>query len=340
MPLDKEQPIPTTLGRRHDVDWLRVMAMGLLIVYHIMISFQPWGHKILFIQNGVSMERAWMIMEMINVWRIPILFMVSGMGVRFAMERRNWRQMLKDRTVRILVPLAFGVFFICPITVFFGLKYYENKLVYFPNTGHLWFLANIYLYVLILLPVLAYLRNHPNNRFLRLLSKLFRRPIALFLTALPLMIEAWIVNPENFPSYAKTAHGFWIGLAAFFTGFVFISLKDVFWKAAKGVRHSALALALLLYLLRMLVFRADGEPNALIAFESMCWMLAILGYGSLHLNKPSKKLAYLSQAVYPVYIIHMPVQTAISYFLLPLPLPATLKLAALLAGTFGICLLL
>ncbi len=314
--------------------------MGLLIVYHTMISFQPWAEKILFIQNGESLEKPWMIMELINVWRIPILFMVSGMGVCFAMERRNWKQLLKDRTLRILVPLLFGIFFICPINVFVGLKYYEGKSVYYPNTGHLWFLANIFLYVLLLLPLLNYLKNHPENPFLRTLSKWLSYPALLFLSALPLMAEAWLVNPEIFPAYAKTPHGFWLGMVAFITGFVFISLKDVFWRAVEGLRRGSLTVAFLLYLVRLLVFQMKGEPNALIAFESMSWMLAILGYGSVYINKPSAILTRLSKAVYPVYIIHMPVQYSISYYLLPLPLPVILKLVLLLAGTFGISLLI
>jgi len=72
----------------------------------------------------------------------------------------------------------------------------------------------------------------------------------------------------------------------------------------------------------------------------MSWMLAILGYGSLYLNKSSAGLLYLGKAVYPVYIIHLPVQYWISYYLLPLPLPAMLKLCLLLAGTLGLCLLI
>ena len=69
-------------------------------------------------------------------------------------------------------------------------------------------------------------------------------------------------------------------------------------------------------------------------------MLAILGYGSLYLNKPSDRLAYCSKAVYPVYIIHMPVQYCIAYYLFPLHLPVILKLSLLLAGTFGGSLLI
>jgi peptidoglycan/LPS O-acetylase OafA/YrhL len=41
-----------------------------------------------------------------------------------------------------------------------------------------------------------------------------------------------------------------------------------------------------------------------------------------------------------VYIVHLPVQFTTAYFLLPLPLPAYLKLILLLVGTFGVSVLL
>ena len=230
--------------RRHDVDWLRVMALGLLIIYHVALSFQPWASKLLFIQNEESLPGLWIVMSMINVWRLPILFLISGMGVRFALERRDWKQLLKDRTARILVPFVFGFFFICPINLSVGLKYYGKPTSYIPNPGHLWFLANIFLYVLLLLLPLIVFKNNTNHLAIRFLSRLlfscgqrivsvkplfiFRRPLGLFLIALPLMAEAWLVAPKIFPAYAFTPHGFWLGMVCFVTGFVFISLGDVF----------------------------------------------------------------------------------------------------------------
>jgi glucan biosynthesis protein C len=329
-----------TWQRRYDVDWLRTLALGLLIIYHVVVSFQPWAHLILFIQNGQSLEWLWIGMALFNVWRIPLLFVVSGMGVCFAMQRRNWKQLLGDRSLRILLPLVFGALCITPIFLLFALMYYNRPLRYLPHPGHLWFLANIFAYVILLLPLLAYLKNHPDCLFMKMLTRLFRRAWALFLLAPALMLEAWLVNPEHFPAYAHSAHGFWLGLVCFFLGFIFISIKDVFWTGVAKVRHGALALALLLYLVRLLVFRLEGMPNALTGLESYCWLLAVLGYASIYLNRPSDKLAYFSKAVYPVYIIHMPVQFAIARYLLPLDMPAVLKLILLLAGTFGISLLL
>ena len=136
--------------RRYDIDWLRVLALGLLIIYHAIVSFQPWGYLIAFPQNEDSLEKLWIPMGLINIWRIPILFIISGMGVRFAMGSRNWRALLKDRTIRIFVPYIFGFFFICPINLYLASIYFKEIELggYIPNPGHLWFLGNIFTYVL------------------------------------------------------------------------------------------------------------------------------------------------------------------------------------------------
>jgi surface polysaccharide O-acyltransferase-like enzyme len=327
------------LPRRHDVDWLRTLAIGLLIIFHIVLSFQSWAASIGFPQNDELLEELVPLISMLSVWRIPLLFLISGMGVRFAMERRDWRQLLKDRTVRILIPFLFGTYVLGTLfAVMMPRVGWQAK--YTLNFGHLWFLLNIYLYVVWLLSTMVYLKANPDRAFLRRLSTVIRWRFGLFLFALPLMLEALLTKPEFFALYVDTVHGWLLGLVCFFYGFVFIATQEDFWPAVVRVRWSALVAASSVYLVRMLVFALQGEPAWLTAFECMSWMLAILGFGSLCLNKPSRSLRYFSRAVYPVYIVHLPVQFTIAYFVLPTGMPAYLKLALLLVGTFGISLLL
>lgn len=331
----------STVQRRYDVDWLRTLALGLLIIYHVTITFQPWAPFIGFIVNDEPLEWLWTVMSMLNVWRIPILFLISGMGVYFAMERRDWRQLLADRAVRILLPFAFGYFFIVPIIAAAVTQFYGIRTTYMPGAGHLWFLGNIFAYVVLLLPFLAYWKRHPDNAVLRFLARVFQHPLALFMLTIPLMIEATTLQPGmEYAAYAETWHGFWLGMICFLTGYILVSLKDNFWGAVRGVRWVALILAFGLYLMRMSEVRVGSLQNALLGFESMSWMLAVIGFGSVYLNHPSKALRHLSTAVYPVYILHLPVQFVLSYFVIPLEMAAELKLLLLLGGTFGISLLL
>jgi len=321
--------------RRYDIDWLRTLALGLLIIYHATIGFQSWAKEIFIIQNQQPLEALWPLMAMFNVWRIPILFVVSGMGVCFAMEHRTWKLLLKERTSRILVPFIFGFFCICPITTYIACLYYDIKPAYLPNPGHLWFLGNIFIYVLLLLPLLFYFQKRPQNAVSKIFTQCFRHPTGLYLVTLPFLVEAVLIQPEYFSLYVGTSHGFWLGLLCFLTGFILISLKDVFWCAVEGVRHLALTMAFGLYLVRLLFFGLES-PAFVTAFESTNWIFAILGYGSIYLNKSSPILTYLSKAVYPVYIIHWPIQFALSYYLFPLSLPAPIKLLILLLTTLGL----
>ena len=116
--------------RRYDIDSLRVIAIGLLLIYHIAIIFQPWAMFIGFIRSDESMEGLWKPMTMLNVWRIPFLFYVSGMGVYFAMRKRNIKQLLLDRGKRILLPYVFGIVAIAPLHILVFQKYYNMPLDY------------------------------------------------------------------------------------------------------------------------------------------------------------------------------------------------------------------
>ena len=324
--------------RRHDVDCLRTLALGLLIIYHCVISFQPWARLLYFPQNERSLEWLWPLMAAINVWRIPILFVISGMGVCFAMARRTWRQLLIDRTVRILVPLVFGSLAICPISAFLSLRFYGVPAAYIPNTGHLWFLLNIYLYAVLLIALLRVLDRRLGS-ISGMLVRLVGRPWGLPLLALPMALEAVLVNPESFCIYFGNLHGWLLGLLCFLLGFALASAQDAVWHSVARARWYALAVAVCLYLVRFAVFDLWQAPNGLTAVESMSWMCAILGFGSLHLNRPFRILGYLGKAVYPVYIIHMPVQFGLASLLVPLTLPPLLKLVLLLVGTLGFSLL-
>ena len=244
-------------------------------------------------------------MGLINIWRIPLLFIISGMGVCFAMRRRNWKELLKDRAKRILLPLIFGSFFIVPISGYLYQEFNNLDTMYLPNGGHLWFLGNIFIYVLVLCPIFFVLKRNPDNLLLRCCNWVLKFPAALYLFTIPFIIEAELVAPpQGFASYANTPHGFWLGLLAFLTGFIFISLGDVFWRAVERIKIIALGIAIPLFLVRMIVFQFGG-PFFMTVIESWSWLFAVIGFGSTYLNRPSSALAYLSKAVYPVYILHM-----------------------------------
>jgi peptidoglycan/LPS O-acetylase OafA/YrhL len=328
----------TTPERRYDIDWLRVIAIGLLLIYHIGIGFQPWGVFIGFIQSPDSLEGLWVPMSMLNIWRIPLLFFVSGMGVCFAMVRRNWKALMLERARRILLPFLFGVIAIVPLHYLLWQSFYRQELAYVPQAGHLWFLANIFAYVVLLAPLFFYLKKQKTAWLPRAIRRWMATPIGWLVMAGVFMLETVLVKPESYELYATTWHGFVIGGLAFLFGFLFVYTGPSFWKNLRSWRWALLALAMGLFLIRYLVFDLEA-PMSLKALETCAWVFALLALAFAYLNRPGKALSYLTRAAYPVYILHMVFLYLASYFLMPLELSPWIKLLLVAVLTFGGCLL-
>ena len=328
-----------TTERRHDIDWLRVIAIGLLLIYHIAIIFQPWAMMIGFIRSEELMVDLWKPMTALNVWRIPLLFYVSGMGVYFAIRKRNWGNLLKERSKRILLPFIFGIIAITPLHMYIFQAYYNLPLSYFPHAGHLWFLGNIFVYVLLLSPLFFYLKRIDRGKFAKALSAFMANPFGPLSVSIFFVVEVLLVKPQIFELYAETWHGFFLGLLAFFFGFLFVYSGEKFWNTMMKWRWLYLGLAIALYVVRYSVFGLTS-PSYLMVLESNCWIFSLFGFAYRYLNKPSSILSYLSQAAYPVYIIHMFVLYAGAAIFLPLEMPVVLKFILIVGFTAVVCYLL
>lgn len=294
----------SAVNRRYDIDWIRVIAIGLLLIYHLTIGFQSWGIMIGFIANDNSWGSLWIPMTMLNVWRIPLLFFVSGMGVYFAMQNRNWAQLLKDRAYRIGIPFVFGSVAIVPIHLYLWQSYYKMSPQYTPSPGHLWFLGNIFAYVVLLSPLFFYFKRKEDGKFVQGIKKLFSTPLGLILVIGVFIVEAIIIKPYPYEMYAMTWHGFFLGFLAFFFGFCFVLSGSPFWNMIVKWRWAFLTIAVMLFSIRFIHFQMN-TPVYLLVTESDCWIISVFSFGYRYLNHSGKTLSYLSQAAYPVYILHM-----------------------------------
>jgi peptidoglycan/LPS O-acetylase OafA/YrhL len=321
-----------TSNRRYDIDWLRVIAIGLLLIYHIAIGFQPWGVMIGFIANKKPWESLWIPMTMLNIWRIPLLFFVSGMGVYFAIRKRNWKQLLQERAGRILLPFLFGMFLIVPIHVYLWQNYYQLDLNYAHHPGHLWFLGNIFVFVAVLSPVFFYLKRNEDGKIATWIKRGLSHPLGLLPVIAAFMAEVLLVDPRPYEMYAMTWHGFFLGLLAFFFGFCFVLSGPAFWNMMLKWRWLFFAAAAILFVVRLTQFQ-QFPPNYLLAIETNCWIFSVFAFGYKYLNHPSKTLSYLSQAAYPVYIVHMIFLYLGSLLIFPLDMEVPLQFILVLAFT-------
>ncbi len=321
--------------RRYDIDWVRVIAIGLLLLYHTAIGFQPWGIMIGFIANKKTWEPLWIPMTMLNVWRIPLLFFVSGMGVYFAIQNRNWIQLIQERASRILLPFVFGMLVIIPIGTWIWQSYYNmnfayNVLMY--NPGHLWFLGNIFVYVVMWSPLFFYLKRNENGWLTRAIKRILSQPLGLLLVIAAFVAEVQIVQPNPYELYAVTWHGFFLGMLAFFFGFCFVLSGDGFWKMILKWKWLFISSAASLYIYRLSQFQMR-VPNYQLAIESIFWIFSVFAFAHRYLNRPSKELDYLSQAAYPVYILHMIFLYAGSWLMFPLDIPVQMQFILVLLFT-------
>jgi glucan biosynthesis protein C len=345
--------------RRHDLDWLRVIVFGLLILYHVGMFFVPWGFHI---KNNIIYPEIRWPMLFVNQWRLPILFVISGMGTFYALAKRSGGQFAKERIQRLLLPLVIGILLIVPPQVYFErldkgqfsggyFDFWPSKafIGVYPEGNfswhHLWFLPYLLLFSLVLIPVFLYLRQNPNTWILRKMRVLAGKTFGLFWLIIPLYVWESLLEPF-FPS-THALWGDWFNvvnyITLFFYGFLLISVKDVFWKTVMENRRKYFYMGLAGFTL-MIGLRILYADSTLIHFieawfkviNLWAWILALFGYAAAYLNRPSKSLTYANEAVYPFYILHQTITIAIGYYLMHLAWGFWPKFLLMVVGTFGI----
>lgn len=345
--------------RRYDLDWLRVIVFGLLIFYHVGMFFVPWGFHIK--NNIIYPELRWPML-FVNQWRLPILFVISGMGTYYALSKRSGLQFAKERIQRLLLPLITGILLIVPPQVYFERldkgQFEGSYFDFWPSQAfigiypegnfswhHLWFLPYLLLFSLVLIPAFLYLRNHSESWLLKKMRALASKPFGLFWLIIPLYLWEALLEPF-FPS-THALWGDWFNLInyinLFFYGFLLISVKDVFWKTVLTNRRIYLYFGLAGFTL-MVGLRQVLEDSTLVhfieallkVFNLWSWILALFGFAAAYLNRSGNVLSYANEAVYPFYILHQTFTIGIGYFIMCLDWGFWTKFMLMSVGTFGL----
>jgi hypothetical protein len=157
-------------------------------------------------------------------------------------------------------------------------------------------------------------------------------PLGLLVVVGAMIAEVQIINPNPYTLYYMNAHGFFLGLLAFLFGFLFVISGRAFWEMMLKWRWLFLASATILLIFRLTYFK-QLSPNYLIVIESCSWIFSAFAFSYKYLNHPSKALNYLSQAAYPVYILHMIFLYLGSMLIFPLNIPAALQFMLVLLFT-------
>lgn len=328
---------PPTLPRRHEIDALRSIALVLLIIYHVFCAFQPFAPAVWIIGSPHTLEGFWFLGELLNTWRIPVLFLLAGITAGYLLNNRSVGSLLQSRLMRLVPPLLLTWFLVAPISSALFQHAQGGAVRYLPNAGHLWFVWNLVVYFVLAGPLLLYLKLRPNNLLLRLLRPLPPHAWLLLLSAVLAAVTIFLephIAPESFAVHLLR---FWYGFASFLAGILLVSLGDPFWRGVRRIAPVALAVALALYLVRVGggVTGPTWGRLAAGATESACGMLAFLGFGSRWFSRRSHILPVVNRAAFAIYILHLPVQQAAALLLFQSGLPALWTFPLLIAATLG-----
>jgi peptidoglycan/LPS O-acetylase OafA/YrhL len=373
-----------TVERRRDLDLLRVLLVFGLVFFHTARIFDtiplPEGVK-----NDSTSVTATIFVAFFSLWGMPLMMTIAGFAIWQSLRRRSSTVFVRERVQRLVVPFVFGVLAIVPLQVYLHLKQADpaGNLTYWqflprffdvrlcpdllsaficpdPSTGlfttaHLWFLRDLFIFSVLLLPLFLYLRSQKGARVVEWLAGLLARPGAILLLGLPVaLVEAALVYPNMGGGWNEYTYA--VLLVCGFLTAADIRLPQAMsrgWRIALVVGLVAeVAYVVGLYVL-MEVY--DVDPLHSFDWGSILWrmvkgvgawacVVAILGMGSGEIPMQSglgaRVIAYASDAFLAFYILHQTVVFAIGYYVVQWQTAALLKYIVISLAALAVTLVL
>lgn len=354
--------------RLYFLDWVRIIAFFLLILYHVGMYYVEWGWHVKSPHASSAIQP---LMMLTSPWRLSLLFFISGVASAFMLEKISTGKFLRSRSLRLLLPLIFGMFIVVPPQAYLEvvekltyagsysefmqlyLHHYrgfkiEGKVLDLPTWNHLWFVAYLWVYSVLLWFWLAF----KPAWFQAARNWLQKQMRGWRILVLPVAYLA-LLRMGLFSSYPPN-NGLvadWYNHACYLFIFTFgalIANSQAFWQELASMRWLALRIAACgwLFLIIYFSFEYDATPKWLIMFQRGVWVcmawsaiVAACGYAKQHLNFDSPARRYLTQAVFPVYILHQTYIVIMAHSMKPLALPALPEGILLITLTAASCFL-
>ncbi len=358
------EPETKTIKRQYYIDWIRVIAFCILILFHSGMFFVGWDWHV---KNNVINHTMEFPMEWLHLWRLPLLFFISGVGVSFAMKSRTGWQFVGERTKRLLLPLVFGMFVIVPPQIYFErlqsgqfngsyLDFYQRVFQFIPypkgdfSWHHLWFVAYLWIFSLVCTPLFLWLKSENAKNIIAAVRATFTNIWGLLLLSIIPMILYWTLR-DKWPvsnNLISDWYNFSLSLTIFIYGYI-IGTNPKIWNIMEKHRVALFSVGTFIIVFRIsfdAIFGSipDDLPfmpfiNGFLTMVSL-WttILAICGFAKHYLNFKNRFLSYSTEAVYPFYILHQTITVAIGFHIADWDLNVWLKLLILSLGTFGFSL--
>ena len=355
------------MERHYGLDWLRIGAFGLLIFFHIGMFFVPWDWHV---KTAQPLEWVEIPMLATTAWRLALLFLISGVASRFLLDKLAAPgTFARQRSARLLIPLAAGVILVVAPQPWAELQakagyafgfwhfwthdYFRFGLLeglVLPTYNHLWFVAYLWVYTLLLAAGTALLPGSAKAALQRRFEQLFAGARLLWL---PIAL-LWLARATLYPIFGDT-HALvddWYNHVVFGGLFLFglgLAKSDTLWRSVVARWQTALWLALAGYgaIVAHNLLVGDGElpepwlvlMRGLRAAHMWGAIVALLALARLKLDRDSPARRYLTEAIFPYYIAHQTIIVLVGHGLTPLALGPAVEFAIILAATVAGCAL-
>lgn len=346
-------------SRQFYIDWLRILLIFSVFLFHIGMYFNSWEWHV---KNNTTV--AWLnrLMWFLHLWRMPLLFLVSGVGTYYALGHRTVKKYLNERFTRLFIPFVVGIITLVPVQVYIekiemysslGSFYLEMFNGVYPTGNfswhHLWFILYLFLISLLISPFLNYLRSNRFNIHRQRWILLLQKPLALNLY-LVLLIGSQAILRQWFPESTHALYNDWAYfiyyILFFIAGFVLITDRSLV-MAIENQRRLYLIETIIatiflfsissLFTHQKLMDWLYGITGIIIGWS--CG-LAALGYSKKYFNKDSRWRKRLNEGIYPFYLLHQPVIIVLGYYLKNIELPIIIKMLMLTIASFVVVVLL
>ncbi len=344
-------------ARRAEFDWLRVLALGMLMIFHSAVGYSTWQWQVNDPHNSALLDN---FLDFLLRWRVSLVFIVSGSALMLALRSRRPKAILRERAARLLVPLIFGVVVIVPPQVYLGRvqsgQFHGSFVDYLPQAfngiypdgnltwNHLWFIPYVLVLTAAALPLFDWARTPGVRRQLDRVVHVVGERHLYWLLLGPLVAADLILRGQDNDAHEffGDPHG-WLEFASLFLLGGLVAQWPSVLAAVQRARWTALGLGIAAYATLRLVWPAIGEnPSALPIGQSLlwasasslnqlAWVLAAVGFLTRHFNRPSPAIAYLTEAAMPVYVLHQTLIVFAVYHLHHVAWPLGNKLALTLA---------
>jgi glucan biosynthesis protein C len=356
------------MQRQNYLDWLRALGMLAVIIYH---STRPFNSGDWHVKNTITYGWLDIWNEFAVNWLMPLFFVISGISLFYAAGKSGAVRFMRGKVLRLLVPLLVGMFTHCALqvyverlthgafsgTFFQFIPYYfqghydgsDPSAGNFPLTGvHLWYLAWLFVFTLILYPLMRWLLGRGKG-VLTWLGSALSRPGAALLLALPVLPFALDSADSPFLLWWEAGWPLLVYLWLILAGFLLTSSQQLLDRVQR-MRWIYLAAAAVFLVAAAFVAYSGGDAAfgtsryalvwCLKSLSSWCWMLAFVGLARQYLTRRTPFLQYANEAVLPFYILHQTVIVVVGYFVVQWAIPGLLKWAIILGGSLAIMMVL